>query len=243
MNPTVYCNCFVNNEPRYVQTTAVQKALMCGACNITNEHRVQLINKGFYFDDTGENISKLNTWLGDLTGLYWIWKNTQDEFVGTNQYRRFWDEAPLNTIPYSDKTIYISHHLYFPQGIYAQFLEPHSGPGLDILEYLATNKIIDFPFFDQLKTTTALSTCNMFFAHRTLFDRLCSIIFDFALEMYDGIRYMLPSYKDGDKYQKRLVAYVTERYLTIVYQNINYYFGNNVTIQPMPMFEVPGKAN
>lgn len=239
--PTLYCNCFLNNEPRYTQINAIQKSLMCGAANLPLAYR-NVLPDDFCFDDQGDNISHLNHWLGDLTGLYWIWKNTQDEFVGTTQYRRFWEEDVLVSIPYDENTIYISHHLYFPQGIYAQFLEPHAGPGLDILEYMANQKIVDFPFFDQLKTTQSLSTCNMFFAHRILFDKLCAIVFDLALEMYDGIRYVLPSLSAKDKYQSRLVAYVIERFLTIVYQNVNYYFGNNVKIQPMLMFEVPGKA-
>ena len=47
-------------------------------------------NLGYLCDNTGENISSLNCYYSELTGLYWIWKNDHEaEYVGTCHYRRY----------------------------------------------------------------------------------------------------------------------------------------------------------
>jgi len=43
-------------------------------------------------DDTGDNISKLNPYLNEVTGIYWIAKNDHaSDFIGVCHYRRFFN--------------------------------------------------------------------------------------------------------------------------------------------------------
>ncbi|MBQ7840586.1 MAG: DUF4422 domain-containing protein [Lachnospiraceae bacterium] len=40
-------------------------------------------------DNTGDNISAKNWKYNELTGMYWIWKNIEDDIVGICHYRRY----------------------------------------------------------------------------------------------------------------------------------------------------------
>ena len=63
-------------------------------------------------DDTGENISLKNKYYSELTGIYWIWKNTQQSVTGTCHYRRYFTAQP-------EPFLYrIKRLLYYPAGLY-----------------------------------------------------------------------------------------------------------------------------
>ena len=45
---------------------------------------------GYAGDNTGDNISAKNCYYGELTGVYWVWKNVRTtDYVGICHYRRY----------------------------------------------------------------------------------------------------------------------------------------------------------
>ena len=66
--------------------------------NIPQDEMYRKLCVGKYREDgelceqDGENITQYNERINELTGLYWIWKNTESEYVGLSHYRRYFDE-------------------------------------------------------------------------------------------------------------------------------------------------------
>lgn len=228
---TLYCNCFPGHLNRNTQFD--QKNLMCGANLLKPEERSLLTN--MVFDDTGDNISHLNEWLGDLTGLYWVWKNSQEDIVGTNQYRRFWDDKTIVDINFQPNTLYVSNPYHFNNmSAMNQYIMHHGTIGLDILNDAAIKGTIPIKpeMINSLAAVGCLSGCNMFFADRKLFNKTCEILFETVFELYGGVKYSLPYIQMPN--QKRLLAFLAERILNIVYLNKDYFY-DNINIVPVQM--------
>lgn len=243
MNLTLYCNSFEGKKPLHTQCN--QKTLMCGSYYLSDPIKQDCINNGYILDDTFQNVSHLNNLLGDLTGLYWIWKNTNEEFVGTNQYRRFYDDHELKPLfPLDKKTLYVSDFVTFRMSVWDQYIASHGDLGMKLLKKAISlnNVSIDERMFNSLFLTNKLSTCNTFFAHKTLFDKVCHILFDIIFELYRGSKYLLEFTQFGvhsgrDPNDKRLLAFLAERILNIIYFNSNYFLGIN-NIVPIKYYTI-----
>lgn len=228
---TLYCICFELSLPRYAQFN--QKNLICNGVNFKDKDKLQLSNSGFYFDDTGNNISYLNPVLGDLTGTYWIWKNTNDEFVGTNQYRRFWNDDEIRNLELNDRTIYIPKIGSFGCNAIDQFINCHGTFGLELLtELWNTNpqfgEKLGLDTFKQLFNIDYIFPAHMFFCHRNLFNRICEVWFDIIFDLY-RISFDRLARPDDNR---RVLAFLSERILTSLFLDRTRYFGN-VDLQPI----------
>lgn len=229
-NLTLYCNCFINCYNLHTQFN--QKNLICGSSLLPLEIKQKLTEYNYLLDDTGDNISHLNPVVGDLTGLYWIWKNTNDEYVGTNQYRRFWNDDVTNSLLLEENTIYISKPIEFaPKSLSQQLVESHGIFGMHVLTRAAhLGKIpLNEEMVNSLYHLTGLSPCNMFFGHRDIFNKLCEVLFSIILEIYEGSKYAL----NDTGYQSRSLAFLSERILNVIYFYSTYFFGEKVKIKPV----------
>ena len=58
---------------------------------------------GYLGDDTGDSISDLNCYYGELTGIYWVWKNYEGrENIGICHYRRFFINEKMELLKEAD---------------------------------------------------------------------------------------------------------------------------------------------
>lgn len=235
---TFYCNSHKGKDPLHIQYN--QKTLMCGSYFLSEEVKSNCLEKGHLLDNIGINVSSMNPILGDLTGLYWIWKNTNDEFVGSNQYRRFYNEAEITKcFSYQTDTIFVANYLSFYNNVWAQYISSHGEIGLNILKEASRLKKIPLTkdMINGLYSSKLLSPCNMFFGHRDLFNKVCKIFLEIIFELYNGTKYLL-NFIQNDIHvgrfanEKRLLAFLGERILNILYNNAEYFFGK-IKIQPV----------
>jgi hypothetical protein len=88
-----------------LKTDPVYQPIMAGNAFITG-------NDSIPGDNSGENISAKNRYFSELTGIYWVWKNTHQDVTGTCHYRRFFTAKPEPFL-YQLKRLF-----YFPLGLY-----------------------------------------------------------------------------------------------------------------------------
>ncbi len=51
-------------------------------------------------DDTGISISEKNRYYSELTGIYWVWKNTNQDITGCCHYRRYFNASDTEPVDY-----------------------------------------------------------------------------------------------------------------------------------------------
>lgn len=179
---------------------------------------------GYMTDNTGDNISKKNPNFCELTGLYWIWKNTADEYKGLVHYRRYFGKSNLSSK--QDDIYTYSEMMSFLEGVdivlpYVESFKQNAKEEIllkcctpEIFEKL--EKIIrqshpDYTeafeeFFSQNKSTLF----NMLYCRSALFDSYCEWLFDilFKLEIKVDLEKL-------NEYQKRLYGFLAERLLNV----------------------------
>lgn len=144
----------------------------------------------------GDNIDHLNPWYCELTGLYYLWKNSTSKFVGLEHYRRFF-ASPTKTKQRMTKAeaenILKDHDIItctfrHPKGMcgYKWFFVDHRGDDID-----AFIDILDEKFngmgqrFKAYACERELVQCNMFISTRPILNEYCEWLFP-KLQVYDN---------------------------------------------------------
>lgn len=187
--------------------------------------RANASDLGYTGDDTGDNISALNCYYSELTGLYWIWKNFHEaEYVGTCHYRRylineaeqvFTKEEYLNLLSTYDlittKRVKLNHSYHFG------FSANHNVKALD-----AAGEVIKelyptcYPVFKQLVNGTETYFGNILVTSKKLYDEYAKWLFSIFFEVQKRIELETGE----DAYHKRVFGFISE-FLLLVWVTVN----------------------
>ena len=156
-------------------------------------------------DDTGDNISSKNPYFCELTGLYWLWKNSKADYKGLVHYRRYFTVAkkiPKEdrlTVALSDKEIEELTKVYdviLPKkrNYYIESLWSHYSHTLHIEPLEKTGEIIKkdykeyFKEFERLKTRKSAHMFNMIIAKKEIFDEYSEWLFDILFKLENEMK-------------------------------------------------------
>lgn len=180
---------------------------------------------GYLGDDSGDNISDLNCYYAELSGVYWVWKNySGSEFVGICHYRRFltseegyvFSEAEYERI-LQEYDIVTTKLLELPGSYRNGFGAHHKVSTLD-----ETGRIIAelYPaYYDTFVTLVHQNRTyfgNIMVAKKELYDAYCEWLFTIFFELQKRIDLTFE-----DDYHKRVFGFISE-FLLYVWVRANH---------------------
>ena len=147
---------------------------------------------GYQKDNTGDNISHLNSSYCELTGLYWAWKNLDADYIGLSHYRRHFSlkkgKPDINKVlsykelqPYLDSVrVFVpSKRKYYIESLYSHYAHTHYAEHLDVVRNVIKQ---DYPLyldnFDKILKHTYGYMFNMMIMEKELLNDYCTWLFD-----------------------------------------------------------------
>lgn len=170
-------------------------------------------------DDTGDNISEQNGYFGELTGLYWIWKNYHEaDHIGICHYRRFFlNESGMIMSGADYESILRSYDIIVPKPNISDqtnregYAESHNLQDLltvrEVSDRLTPEYADAFRSMLDAKHSYYANLCVM--QHED-FDAYCTWMFRVLFEA--GKRIDVSTY---DNYHKRVYGFLSELLLNV----------------------------
>lgn len=181
--------------------------------------RASSLDLGYLGDNTGDNISLLNCYYSELTGIYWIWKNYKSlEYVGVCHYRRYLINDLGNVFTEAEfKEILKSYDLVTTKKVklectyYDGYAQNHN-----IKDLIETGKVISEKYpeyhveYERLVHSNETYFGNIMVTSKELFDEYASWLFDIFFEVQKRVD--IDSY---DEYHKRVFGFISEILLLV----------------------------
>ena len=175
---------------------------------------------GYSGDNTGENISHLNCYYSELTGLYWLWKNCKDlDYIGTCHYRRFllnrqdlmFTKAELENL-LQEYDLITTKRVILNNSYHYGFSANHNIQALDTAGEVIRDLYPEY--YDTYITLVHQNETyfgNMFVTSKALFDEYCEWLFTIFAEVEKRIDLDT----DEDAYHKRVLGFISEFLLLV----------------------------
>lgn len=226
---SMFAVCMKDTLPRFSSSTNLQ-IIVANACDLTEVEKSACLEEGKLLDNSGDNISALNPWWGELTAVYWLLKNNSSPLIGNCQHRRYWDEEAIAVADSS--VLYISEPCNFGCSLAQQFRGGHSFPGVEMTMDMAVKGKLPFTAAEMASIWQQhrFQGGPMLFGPRASYERVMNVLFDCLWPVWDGYKEQIMTLEG---YDKRAMAFLSERFLSGIVLYKEKFFGN------MPMSCAP----
>ena len=208
---------------------------------------------GYQRDNEGDNISSLNPYFCELTGLYWAWKNIDSDYIGLVHYRRYFSESrkipkdeklkfnillnstEIEKILESTDVILPKKRKYYIENLYDHYKHTMYIEPLDETRKIIEEKYPDYlEEFDKLHKRTSAHMFNMFIMKKEILNEYCTWLFDILFELEKRI-----DMKQYDNFHARFFGRISELLLDVWINknNINYKEVKVIDIQNINWFK------
>ena len=217
MNTTMYV---ITHKSFEMPQISGYKSLLVGANNI-NLNNIKLSMD--YYDNTGKNISNKNKNYCELTGLYWMWKNSNSEILGLCHYRRYFTNAHIGSkekkfLDAEDiEKIFKKYDVVVPKKRYYKekvIQAVNIAPNMDDIKEMERAILNVSPeYIDAYYKFLNGNKCylyNMCIMRKKILDQYCNWLFkilDFIENEYE--------IDNSDPYRSRLFGFLSERLIYV----------------------------
>lgn len=169
---------------------------------------------GYAGDDTGDNISDQNCYYGELTGVYWVWKNIRTEdYVGICHYRRYFCTEEGRILTEKDYRSILSGYDIITSKKLKLNYSYFDGYASDynILDLVTTGEAIRqlhpeyYDTFERLVHENGTYFGNMMVTSKVLYDEYAQWLFSIFREAEKKI-----DTSGYDDYHKRVYGFISE---------------------------------
>lgn len=182
---------------------------------------------GYLGDDSGDNISRLNLYLNEITALYWIWKNTNHNFIGLVHYRRFFTtdgknfistDAAKKILRESDIIVNGCEFGYIPLRDWKAVLSTRKLAEHvinTIKKYIALRQPDYLAAYDRVNNSFGVFCYEIFITRREIFNSYCEWLFSFIIDATEEILATTDIANSDDPRIYRAISFVAEHLMTV----------------------------
>lgn len=168
---------------------------------------------GYQRDDEGDNISSLNVYYCELTGLYWAWKNLNEDYIGLVHYRRLFSKNK-HVLTLSDiepfcgqiKVFVPRKRRYYIETLKTHYVHTHYFEHLEITENIIRKMYPAYLHaYHEATNRTWGYMFNMMIMDKRLLNEYCIWLFDILKNVFEQV--------DTSNYQpfeKRYIGRISE---------------------------------